>query len=367
MSSRFHPNRISNSKLIAGWLVLIAGLILVAILRSDRSSNLPAPIDPAANTQPSLSIEPRDVVPGDGHYPVVDEPVSAGLSPETKIDDMTIDNTDEESEDTDIDEASTATPDRVPPSSSEAPDDSDEEVEDADDTDVADESDRPPSSSEAPDDSPAGPYPVFTGNQFKQLFDEVELDNLATVGDLPAIVGNPETDQRVRQIAVERGYRPRPMPADVSKLVLAEGDRHRLQPAAAEAYHDLRAAAAADGLTIWLVSAYRSYDYQGPLFLRGVSAPYSDDDVFERLKTVAIPGYSKHHTGYAIDLAEGNFVFDEFIESASYTWLSADNYANARRHGWIPSYPPDADNQGPDPEPWEFVYVGQQYLVSQPG
>ncbi len=306
MSNQFHSSRRPRFKLIASVLILIASLILIAIWVGSRSPGAPNPglANPAVNAQPLLPIESNDVVSGDGHYPGADEPDSVDPSPEVKIDNTAADDTDEDFS------------------------------------------------------------PVFTGNQFKQLFDEAELDNLATTGDPPAIVDNPEIDQRIRQIAVERGYQLRPMPTDVSKLVLVEGDRHRLQPAAAAAYYDLRAAAAADGLTIWLVSAYRSYDYQRPLFLRGVSAPYNNDDVFERLKTVALPGYSKHHTGYAIDLAEGNFIFDEFLKSASYTWLSADNYANVTRHGWIPSYPPDADNQGPDPESWEFVYVGQPDSVS---
>lgn len=211
--------------------------------------------------------------------------------------------------------------------------------------------------------SPSG-YQIFTGDEFNQLFNRVDLPNLVFPDDLPSITGDTEVDERIRQIAIDRGYRLRPMPADISRLVVVEADRHRLQPEAAQAYRELRAAAAAEGLAIWLVSAYRSYDYQRPLFLRQVEAPYSDDAVFDRLKLVAIPGYSKHHTGYTIDLAEGNLIFGDFADSASYAWLSANNYQNAKRHGWIPSYPPDADKQGPDPEPWEFTYVGRQLLLA---
>ena len=216
-----------------------------------------------------------------------------------------------------------------------------------------------------PEEEPAEPdnYQTFTGDQFNQLFNQVELPNLALLGDPPVIVDDNEADGRIRQIALDRGYRHRPEPADIAQLVLVEGDRHRLQPEAAQAYEDLRAAAAAEGLTIWLVSAYRSYDYQRTLFLRQVEAPYPDEVIFNRLKLVALPGYSKHHTGYTIDIAEGNLVFGDFAKSASYTWLSVNNYENAKRHGWIPSYPPDAIDQGPDPEPWEFTYVGPQHLI----
>ena len=211
-------------------------------------------------------------------------------------------------------------------------------------------------------DSPAIDYLIFNGNQFNQLFDEAKLQNLNTVSDPPYITGDPQTDARIRQIAIERGYRQRPMPADISRLVLAEGDRHYLQPEAAQAYLDLKNAAEAEGMIIWLVSAYRSYDYQRPLFLRDLTPAYTDDEIFEQLKLVAIPGYSKHHTGYTVDLAEGQHTFAAFAGTISYRWLSANNYENAKRHGWIPSYPPDAEKQGPDPEPWEFVYVGRKYL-----
>lgn len=211
-------------------------------------------------------------------------------------------------------------------------------------------------------------YLTFTGDEFNQLFNEVPLANLAPLPDPPAITDDEETDQRIRQIATDRGYRLRPMPADVNRLVVVEAERHRLQPEAAAAYEELKAAAQAEGLGIWLVSAYRSYDYQRGLFLRKVSAPYSDEAIDERLKLVAIPGYSKHQTGYTIDLAEGNLIFGDFAQSASYAWLLKDNYLNAKKYGWIPSYPPDATKQGPNPEPWEFTYVGKQHLlVSETG
>ena len=221
----------------------------------------------------------------------------------------------------------------------------------------------PPAIDDNPDQDEAETYLIFDGDQFNQLFNQADLPNLAPLPEPPTITGEEEVDQRIRQIATDRGYRLRAMPADLDQLVVVEAERHRLQPEAATAYEELKAAAQADGMTIWLVSAYRSYDYQRGLFLREVAAPYEDEAINERLKLVAIPGYSKHHTGYTIDLAEGQLIFGDFAESASYAWLSANNYENAKKYGWIPSYPPDATNQGPDPEPWEFTYVGRQYLI----
>ncbi|MYB40015.1 M15 family metallopeptidase [Candidatus Saccharibacteria bacterium] len=197
-------------------------------------------------------------------------------------------------------------------------------------------------------------------DRYRRLFDAAELPNLQALSDSPPVItGDTATDDRIRRIAEGRGYRRRPEPADVSKLVLAEGSFHYLQPEAAQAYWDLRDAMAADGIAVRLTSAYRDYDRQRQIFLGNVASPYADISVFELLKTVSIPGYSKHHTGYAVDLGEGSeFTFHRFAESASYRWLLADDYANARKYGWIPSYPPGVSAQGPNPEPWEFVYVG---------
>ena len=85
---------------------------------------------------------------------------------------------------------------------------------------------------------------------------------------------------------------------------------------------------------------------------------YSDAAIDRRLRTAAAPGYSKHHTGYTIDVTQSGYAFTSFKKSPAYVWLTANNYANAKRFGWIPSYPPGAASQGPQPEAWEFTYVG---------
>ena len=167
----------------------------------------------------------------------------------------------------------------------------------------------------------------------------------------------------MRKIAEQRGYRHRPEVLDRNQLVFVEGSRHLLQAQAAQAYLDLKTVAAEAGHQLHVSSAFRDYDTQQQIFLNHSSEPYTDEDVNTVLKLRSIPGYSKHHTGYTVDFSEGSLTFETFINSQSYTWLSADNYLNAKKYGWIPSYPPDATNQGPDPEPWEFVYVGKEYLL----
>jgi LAS superfamily LD-carboxypeptidase LdcB len=90
----------------------------------------------------------------------------------------------------------------------------------------------------------------------------------------------------------------------------------------------------------------------------------ADDVVDLVLQTSSIPGYSKHHTGYAMDWADltSGKGFTDFVETPAHRWLAKDNYHNAKRFGFIPSYPPGASQQGPDPETWEYVWVGVERL-----
>ena len=216
-----------------------------------------------------------------------------------------------------------------------------------------------PSPTETPEE-----YLVFNGNQFNQLFLKANLDNLASqTVEPPTITGDEEIDQRLRTLAEARGWRLRPEVLDRSQLVFVEGQRHLLQPRAAKAYLELKAAAATVGHHIQISSAFRSYDTQRQIFLNHVGAPYAEAEVNEFLRLRSLPGYSKHHTGYTVDIGEGSLVFSDFERSASYAWLAADNYLNAKKFGWIPSYPPDAQLQGPDPEVWEFTFVGKEYLL----
>ena len=89
----------------------------------------------------------------------------------------------------------------------------------------------------------------------------------------------------------------------------------------------------------------------------------SDAELDTLLETVAAPGYSKHHTGYAIDLRSGSAVLFDFADTPAYEWLAADNFANAKAHGWMPSYPDSVASQGPNPEPWEFVWAGAVNII----
>ena len=204
----------------------------------------------------------------------------------------------------------------------------------------------------------------FSGRQFKELLDSVTLPNLVNIADVPAITGEVQTDERIREVAEDRGYRLQPVVATLDELVSVE--QKLLQPEAARAYGALRAAARQAGHQLILRSAYRGFDVQRYLLFRHLKEPFTSERIRRALRVVAPPGYSRHQTGYAVDLETPGYGINDFKHSDAYDWLAADNFLQAKRHGFIPSYPAGVENQGPDPEPWEFFYVGVDELMTSP-
>ena len=199
----------------------------------------------------------------------------------------------------------------------------------------------------------------LTAEQMVRAFDEARLPNLhAPDLEPPSITGDAELDAHIRELGEARGYIRRPEPVD--SLVAVDG--RLLQPAAAAAWEQLQAAAAAEGHSISITSGYRSASHQRTIWLSRMTGT-SDAALDTLMELVAVPGYSKHHTGYAVDLRSGPATLHNFANTAAYEWLSADGFANARAHGWLPSYPDGVENIGPNPEPWEFVWVGLDNIL----
>jgi hypothetical protein len=205
----------------------------------------------------------------------------------------------------------------------------------------------------------------FSNEQFRDLYNSFAYPNTAEIAAPPVITGNSKADKRIRDLAFGRGYKLRSAP--VSPLVTTE-DGFALQQKAVKPWHDLKRAAAREGIPLGLASAYRSIEEQRLIFLQGlkatgvtpeeVAAGLVDDKVIRVLATTSIPGASRHHTGFAVDLKCSDEDHTLFVHSKCFAWLSNNNYEKAKRYGWIPSYPPGTPNQGPEPEAWEYVWVG---------
>lgn len=214
----------------------------------------------------------------------------------------------------------------------------------------------------------------FSGEEFKQLYQSMVYPNTQDFTEPPIITGNVEADNRIRRMAEARGYRMTSIPTQaIMKINEPRLDNDDLlQPLAAKDWLALKEDARAVGIRLSLVSAYRSPQFQRELFTSRlfangitpvqVAAAQADFAVEQTLSLAALPGYSRHHTGYTVDLwcEDGSATF---LASSCFKWVSDNNYLHAKDHGWIPSYPEGANEQGPEPEPWEYVWVGRDRLT----
>jgi D-alanyl-D-alanine carboxypeptidase len=112
----------------------------------------------------------------------------------------------------------------------------------------------------------------------------------------------------------------------------------------------MQRAAAADGVTLVLESAYRSVARQVDILQAKLAAGQALADA---LRLVAPPGCSEHHTGCAVDIGTpGSVALQESFESTTaFAWLQA----NAAGHGFVMSFP-RGNAQGYSFEPWHWCF-----------
>lgn len=214
------------------------------------------------------------------------------------------------------------------------------------------------------------PLKQLKGDGFKALYMTVAYPNTQEITDPPEITGDADADARIRTLAEARGYKLSRIPMGSIVKVVKEprlDDDDLLQPLAAAAWYKLKEAANRDGYPISIISAYRSPKYQADLFksrlfdtgvtIKQLANGTGDGAIASTLAVTAVPGYSRHHTGYTVDLWCED-ASTTFLDSSCYRWISANGYQKAMEFGWIPSYPEGATEQGPEPEPWEYVWVG---------
>ena len=212
-----------------------------------------------------------------------------------------------------------------------------------------------------------GNFFCYTAQEFLDIYDAFEQSkNLNFLTKY--IYQIDEVDTYIKQKAEARGYQQRGF-ADESELVWFES--HQIQPEVKKAYVALRNEMLNEGIQLHFVSGYRSSTAQRYIFTNkmGIVDPNEiptgihDQKLNDVLIRSSIPAYSKHHSGYAMDFGCGNdYLVYSFAETECYLWMSENKFENTKKHGFIPSYPEGAHNQGPNPEPWEFVWVGVESL-----
>jgi D-alanyl-D-alanine carboxypeptidase len=149
--------------------------------------------------------------------------------------------------------------------------------------------------------------------------------------------------------------------APASELVAITADGSiKLRQVVAEKFQQMQAAAAAEGIILTPISGFRSVSEQDYLFFRVKEQRVQGTT--KRAEVSAPPGYSEHHTGYALDIGDGKVpatnVSPEFENTAAFRWLEQ----NAARYSFELSFPRN-NPQGISYEPWHWRFVGDRHSL----
>ncbi len=122
-----------------------------------------------------------------------------------------------------------------------------------------------------------------------------------------------------------------------------------------ENFKEMQFMAAQRGVSLQLLSGYRSIDLQRDIFYENKSI--RNQTAVERSLVSAPPGYSEHSTGYAIDVGDGNYPdthFEvEFEQTPAFKWMKRF----APKYHFVLSFPPN-NKQGVTYEPWHWRFEG---------
>ena len=136
-----------------------------------------------------------------------------------------------------------------------------------------------------------------------------------------------------------------------------DGDEIQVEQEALMQFYKLRNALLDEGIEIELDSCYRSVAEQEELWDRFMEQ-YGEDYV---RKYVAVPGYSEHHTGLAIDicLVKNGKVIDDNDAMLSECKIFARIHEKLADYGFILRYMDGKEDiTGYSYEPWHLRYVG---------
>lgn len=144
--------------------------------------------------------------------------------------------------------------------------------------------------------------------------------------------------------------------------VADESTGKELATVAADAFINMKNAAATEGVDLMLCSGYRSVEYQQSLFdaekQKWLDKGNSEEEAYNQAKTVvAVPGYSEHNSGLAADIVTPKHqnLDEAFGKTDAAKWL----FEHAPEYGFILRYPENKQAiTGIIYEPWHYRYVG---------
>ncbi|MDO8469540.1 MAG: M15 family metallopeptidase [bacterium] len=182
------------------------------------------------------------------------------------------------------------------------------------------------------------------------LFAEQIRDITGTVGTLQKLAEtDPELIKKYSKVYfLNENYIPARLSAIDSRYLYDVKQPQLILSDVLARLHSMFAAAARDGVTLQVVSAYRSFAEQAAV-KSGYKVVYGSG----ANKFSADQGYSEHQLGTAIDITTPDrAVFSRFETSAAYTWL----VDHAHQFGFALSYP--KGNAYYQFEPWHWRFVG---------
>ena len=182
-----------------------------------------------------------------------------------------------------------------------------------------------------------------------------------TAAEAAAILADPRMVLVNHQVPMPEDYT-----FDTKECGSATAINKTLQTEAADAFLEMQAAAAADGITVWMQSGYRSVEYQTTLYnnktQQFLNQGYDEAAAREMAANIVNPPrYSEHNCGLAADLNCPEYTALEtgFEETAAFDWLCQ----NAETYGFILRYPKGEAAEAVTEityEPWHWRYVGAE-------
>lgn len=149
-------------------------------------------------------------------------------------------------------------------------------------------------------------------------------------------------------------YHPTDLERIEEKMVGANGP-HYLRKEANQYLQMMWEDAKAQGVSLYVVSAYRPYEVQKMIFDRNASFKGE----YEANRFSARPGESEHQLGTTVDFISsiGEGLTESFAHTPAGKWLRLNSY----KYGFVMSYPEDKEYiTGYIFEPWHYRYIGVQ-------
>lgn len=147
-----------------------------------------------------------------------------------------------------------------------------------------------------------------------------------------------------------------------------EGVDYNLRPEAAKAFEKMKKAAALEGISLYSLSSYRSYDHQNRIWNRKWTNYYSNGlrglaIATKIIRYSTIPGTSRHHWGTDLDVIDASLQVNgdkllpqHYQQGGVYEKLGAWLKKHAEEYGFYLVYTSDASRKGFKYEPWHLSY-----------